>query len=108
MINIATIEGMRRYYIQEEARQSRHEQRAVETFGPDLGNAYFRYAEGKDDAEDGTSALDAFAEAVVSATENGTHQDKVAALKAVLLAFEFKLDKVDAVASRAASSSARY
>ncbi len=97
---------MLNHYRKEEARQSKHESRAVETFGPELGNAYFRYAEGKDDAEDGTSALDAFAEAVVSATENGTHQDKVAALKAVLLAFEFKLGEVGA--SRAASRTARY
>ena len=107
MNNMARVEDIQRHYQIEEARKAKHQSRAVDAFGQELGMAYFQYAEDLE-SEDGTSPLDAFAEAVVTATESGSHEDKVAALKAVLRAFDFKLNSIAGVAYRASSRSVRY
>ncbi|MEK7182735.1 MAG: hypothetical protein AAB694_01100 [Patescibacteria group bacterium] len=75
----------------------------IQQFGPSLGEALSNYIDEPSTYLEVAQNRRVFAEAIVSALETGTHEEKVRGLNALLTAIEEKIDPVARKAEHAYS-----
>lgn len=101
------VEDVRDRQAAREQEAAARRQEAITRFGETLGEAYLNYTQGSSRTrEEHTQKREAFADAIVTALESGTHEEKVQAMTALLGSFEAKIAPVARQAAEADSRTA--
>jgi hypothetical protein len=99
---MARFEDMERHRAAREREAAALRHNAITRYGETLGEAYLGYAHGQPSTfEEQAQQRATFAEAIVNVLENGTHDERVQGMTALLGSFEAKIAPVARQASDA-------
>ena len=96
-------EGRARIIAAREQKAALRKQRVIVKYGEVLGEAYLGYLYASGTSEEKAEQREAFADALVTVLETGTHEEKVKGMTALLDSFEAKIAPVARQAAKANS-----